>query len=513
MFWVKSFPELQKEIWLNEIDNSISLESFLYLNKTLNYFNETDWELEDYESEIISKQLELHKSLHELSDIYTQKIDVIHDDNKKLLWELLTSMRSSEISQTQLMRMQWLLENKKFEQTKNIIINNVDIQWWLRGMLDGIISLNKQNKEFINKLSLFILNNDNQLVLSDDEKILLNQQDFENILNQFTKKFFQADFLPQSIEVTLAENNFIYNFSEKQDYYKQLFNSEFLEIAIESSLSNSCNNKQMQAIYENYQIDITKASEIDLLNLYVQKNIITEEDIFLFHEDGKISSSLLLNYLEQRKNFNYLEYLEHFPLAESVKNFSLDYARNRLKIDSQKVSDLEILKNMHLFIITFLHIESSGRNIANIAWVSSAKWYFQILTDNWKYKEDKKTWLWSSYQTALRRAKRNMEKEEFNYRFWDISLNKPTNADPRELSAENQTLLFINNVIENETEINNVWVDEFMKDILSESNTWALAKVYYTYHHTKPDKATKKVFTDVKNKYYYWDNLVAKNHY
>lgn len=513
MFWEKSFEELHTQIQENKDTSEISDASFMYLNQTLDTLHKSDWELEDYESNIISKQLEYHRELQDLSDVYDEKIDELSSKNKNKLLSLFVQLENSEIPDTKLKEIDWILENKKFEQTKDSISGNIDIQWWLRWMLDWIISLNEDNKLFLDSLSLFLLNNSIDIPLTQDDLLDISQEEFSHILNRFVKVNLENKLLPKQALFNLSEWEYVYNFEEKIKYYELLFDETKLEQSIIASISWKASNEEINIISENLSININWLTQLNLINYYVSQNILTHEDIFIFHENNDISTWLLLKYLEQDKNFNLLEYLENYPLPEKIKNLGLKYARNTLKLSQDEISDSEILANMHTFIITFLHIESSGRNIANVAWASSAKWYYQFLTANWK-NDEKWNRLGSSFQTAVKRTKRNLDSNEFSHLFWDINVYKPTNIDPRDLSAEAQTILFFNDIIENWKKINNNSVDEFMKLILMESNTWALWKIYKVLHHTNPDKATKEVFTKVKNNYFYWEwKLLAKNHY
>ena len=192
MFWPESYPELKDNISQQKNNQTISDDSYTYLNKTLDYLNTTDWVLEDYESEIISQQIDLHEKLNELSQKYNDKVDIIHNRNKKILNTLFTSLEKSEISETHLLRLEWLLDNKKFEQTKNTLSDSINIQWWIRWMLDWVISLNKQNKEFIDKLSLFILNNNIDL-FDEKQKITITVKDLYKVLDSFTKTNIEND--------------------------------------------------------------------------------------------------------------------------------------------------------------------------------------------------------------------------------------------------------------------------------------------------------------------------------
>ncbi len=513
MFWEKSFEELNTQIQENKDTSEISDASFVYLNQTLDTLHKSDWELEDYESNIISKQLEYHRELQDLSDVYDEKIDELSSKNKNKLLSLFVQLENSEIPDTKLEEIDWILENKKFEQTKDSISGNIDIQWWLRWMLDWIISLNEDNKLFLDSLSLFLLNNSIDIPLTQDDLLDISQEEFSHILNRFVKVNLENKLLPKQALFNLSEWEYVYNFEEKIKYYELLFDETKLEQSIIASISWKANNEEINIISENLSININWLTQLNLINYYISQNFLTHDDIFIFHENNDISTGLLLKYLEQDKNFNLLEYLENYPLPEKIKDLGLKYARNTLKLSQDEISDSEILANMHTFIITFLHIESSGRNIANVAWVSSAKWYYQFLTANWK-NDEKWNRLGSSFQTAVKRTKRNLDSNEFSHLFWDINVHKPTNIDPRDLSAEAQTILFFNDIIENWKKINNNSVDEFMKLILMESNTWALWKIYKVLHHTNPDKATKEVFTKVKNNYFYWEwKLLAKNHY
>jgi hypothetical protein len=210
--------------------------------------------------------------------------------------------------------------------------------------------------------------------------------------------------------------------------------------------------------------------------------------------------------------------LEQFGLTEWVQKLWLNYVRNTLKISVDELSDKEILTNLEIFTVVFLHIESSWRNISNVWWVSSAEWYFQFLTDNGKYNE-KKEWLNSSFQTWLTRTRRKYINEmnnevEFNSRFWKENKLSADKQDPKNLSAENQTILFLSDITAKWRSIWKVDIWEFMKLIFTESNSWALWRIYKVLHHTDPDVKTKKVFEDVKNQYFYWNKkLIAQNHY
>ncbi len=513
MFWEKSYQDLDLEINETKKISEISDASFVYLNETLDKLHKSDWELEDYESNIISKQLEYHKELQDLSDVYDEKIDELTSRNKNKLLSLFVQLENSEIPDTKLLEIDWILENKKFEQTKNYISDNMDIQWWIRWMLDWITSLSEDNKLFLDTLTLFLLNNSVDISVTQDNLLDISQEEFSKILDRFVKVHFENKLLPKQAAFNLSEWKYVYNFEEKIKYYELLLDKTKLEQSIIASISWKTNNEDINIISENLSININWFTQLNLINYYISQNILTQDDIFIFHENNDISTGLLLKYLEQDKNFNLLEYLENYPLPEKIRDLGLEYARNTLKLEENVISDSEILANIHTFIITFLHIESSGRNIANVAWASSAKWYYQFLTDNWK-NDEKWNRLGSSFQTAVKRTKRNLDTREFNNLFWNIDLNKPTNVDPRNLSSESQTLLFLNDIIENWKKINGNWVDEFMKLILKEWNTWALWKIYKVLHHTNPDKATKEVFTKVKNNYFYWEwKLLAKNHY
>lgn len=513
MFWEKSFEELHTQIQENNDTSEISDASFVYLNQYLNELKKSDDVLESYESEIISQQLEYHNRLNDLSQEYKEKVWLLHQKNKNELLALFVQLENTEIPETKLHKIEWILENKIFEQSKNNLHDTLNIQWWIRWLLDSVIILNEDNNLFLNDLTLYFLDNNISISIDEEWNLEISNDELNSLLDTFTKANIQNPILPDSIELNTSNWLFTYKFENKKIYFKELYSDKKLEQSLLDSLSWEIPNQQIRLIDEKYWINIQWLSFIEKLNTYIDEWIYTHEDIIIFHENKNISTELLLKFLEQDENFNLLEYLENYPLPESIKDFSLNYVRNNLKLDDSVVSDEEILANIHTFIITFLHIESSWRNIANVAWVSSAKWYYQFLTDNGE-KDEKWNRLGSSFQTAVKRTKRNLDDNKFAELFGDINLHKPTNADPRDLSAETQTLLFLNDIIENGKKINGNWVDEFMKLILKESNVWALWKIYKVLHHTNPDKATKEVFTKVKNNYFYWEwKLLAKNHY
>ncbi len=166
-------------------------------------------------------------------------------------------------------------------------------------------------------------------------------------------------------------------------------------------------------------------------------------------------------------------------------------------------TEVQNLLNMTRYV---LYIESSWwYNVANYEWVSTAKWYFQYLTWNWVYLREimqdgnwtqwgdwswehnesatvRRVWWTNSYETALTQIPESIQmRNEFQTEIekrWNQEIQ-----DPRALSAENQTILFLSDLRERP------WAESHITKMFQ----WDIEAVeeLYRLHHTDTDASTE----------------------
>lgn len=243
------------------------------------------------------------------------------------------------------------------------------------------------------------------------------------------------------------------------------------------------------------QEDIDEVADIslDVLLWWFREGIYTREDVMDVLEWEE--------WFQENKNnwFSFSDALESFWLWEDLKrDINVILWRELNQTEERNLIDM---------MRYFLYVESStGYNVSNYEWVSTAKWYYQYLTWNGKFKREvmeggrwvrvgdwwanhqesesvRRVWGTNSYETALWHIpsiiieRRNVFSSEIE-EIWNPQLQ-----DPRELSADEQTILFLSDLI------NRPWASSHIPNMLE----WDIEAVesLYRLHHTAPDDATE----------------------
>jgi hypothetical protein len=109
-------------------------------------------------------------------------------------------------------------------------------------------------------------------------------------------------------------------------------------------------------------------------------------------------------------------------------------------------------------------IENNGRLVGKNP-TSSAKGLYQFIN--------------GSIEPAVNRLKRNIGDRE-----WMVEALR--HKDANLLTWEEQTLLFLANILEQRG------TDQYLRPLFAEGSKEAMISLYYKYHHTNPDEATKE---------------------
>ncbi len=176
----------------------------------------------------------------------------------------------------------------------------------------------------------------------------------------------------------------------------------------------------------------------------------------------------------------------------------------------------DILNNLLVFNKIIVWIESEWINQDNKNW-SWAKWYFQYKTNNWATDRSKAEY--DSFETALRRNYRYLSwinpakiwkeklKKHAKVPDWIVDAYNHWHFDPKELSVIKQNNMFIIDLFENWKIIRN-WKNKQYRNRIKDYmwlvwiwNLWSVEKFYNLFHHTAPDKATRRRMRFYKRKY------------
>lgn len=509
MFWEKSYSELSDDINTLSEKWEISNVSHAFLDKKLNEFKDSDNDFEDYEAKIISQQIELHKDLQDIKDDFNSKSENLTSSVRKDVSSFIQELSNEIISESEIVQLEWVLQLKKYSKLKDLLDSSIWLPW-LISIVQDRLSESWNFSDFLQDFTLFCLENNMNFTFVDNY-IDIDLWSLQEILYNFLKQNKDKAY-PETLDFTIRDWEIRINIKQEQDRIKQRYSIELKKARIIDYFTGVIDDENLGYLYQDYWIKSNDlVSQLKLYDLLVSQWELDYNTIDVLYKNWEINWSLHLAVSEKLPNFNLLKYLQNYPLSEYLQDFILKYARDELWLDNNTITDNVLLENAHDFIITFIEIESSGRNISND--ISSAEWYYQFLTLDGEFN-DKGQRLNSSYQTWLTRIKRLLSETHFEEKFWEQYNLDFDQQDPKELSAENQTLLFLWHTIESWKKIWWKNVDEFMELVLKEWNTWALKKIYYVLHHTKPDDNTKKVFERIKNQNFYWNTeIIAKNHY
>lgn len=304
---------------------------------------------------------------------------------------------------------------------------------------------------------------------------------------------------------------------------------------LDAFLGSDLNTEQKQYLI-NLWYNFNKSSDwenkiiVSIINECVELGVLSNSEIMNSH--GWLTTGLLLNYFEQFEWFNLIDFIETFWLPEYIYDLWLKYVRWELSginkwlyIDVETLDDILIHKLTLRFVLIFLGVESDGRNVLHDLNLSSADWYFQFLTKDWKMNN----WKYdgTSFITWMKNIRKIIPADEFQSRFWKLINLDWREHDPSKGSAENQLLMMMWNLFWR-TELEKVnWIkpaDKFIKkhffDYYLKWNTWSLSQIYYVKHHgdSRSDKEWVR-FRNYRNKYFesdmniILDHIIAKNHY
>lgn len=619
MFNETTRETLTEDINLATTQGELLQNSANFLLNKLNELSTSDNELTSNEIKIIEKQLDYHKQMMLFKTDFDIKKILMRSKLKQSISWLINQMDWSSIIDTDLLDLECKLEQWLFNDSRNIIddkLNNSDFsgEWIFDWFLNyKIIWDFEKTNNILNYFTLELLENnilvdesriklDNQLVYSElsiDElykyikntiQLLLSKDLLfpDSIEIQHWNEFLEIDLLKIKNEL-IAEKNLILQEIEKQRLKDERENNKvYLVSLLESELNNTINSEWKDILERKFEYkwnidDWENEWYISLLNKFVNEWYIDKQYILDLYGSWDISKIILLNYLEQDKNFNYLEFIENYWLTNRIQEIWLRYVENILKLN--EVDKSAIIDNLEIFVMIFLKIESSGLNISNKndSW---AEWYFQFKTNNGKEQDDWEL-KWGSVRTALNRIKNRipdnenkdiiMSLNEFNMRFWKINKQKERIQDPKNLSAENQTIMFLGDLFWEWRYVKNVgvdinqdkmisanelynrinewidlnkdgeysknellnkrynWIDVnndgvisnnetlyterrplfyYLKDIFLNNKEWSLTRVYEVIHHWDVDQKTIDVFRKIKNDHYRGNKkYIAKNHY
>lgn len=570
MFNESTRETLTEDINIAKKQGELLQSSADFLLTKLNELSNSDNELSSNEIKILEKQLDYHKQMLIFKSSFDIKKLLMRSKLKESISWLLDQMQWDSINDTDLLDLECKLEQWLFNDSRDVIddkLNNKD--WTFEWLWDWFLNYEilwdfEMTNNVLNYFTLELLENNIlvdesrtkekwQKIYSELWKLELNKHITSTVKLLLSKnlnfpdkielshwgEIISVDLLKIKTELKIEEEIKIQKLETEKIKLEKEQNKEYLIWLLESQLNNTINVEWKEVLERKFNFtwninDWENEWYVKLFNNYISKWLIDKQYVIDLYKpeanDNKISKILLLNFLEQDENFNYVEFIEEYGLTEKVKNIVLKYSREKLNI-VDKIDDKILLENLTLFLLTFIMIESSWYNVKNRAWTSTADWFYQFLNANGKEKEW--VWLTGSFQTALNRLKSLSSKIDkdwniienlldiwfFESRFWEYYVPKNPELEkskkPSDLSAENQTILFFLDIVENWKEISkDIYSDDMMKLILTERNSWALWRIYMLLHHGDPDKETIDVYEREKNKYYYWDKkYIAKNHY
>lgn len=473
---VKSHKDFEQEIKTLKKQNKLLEWSILYLNGLLNSSN-IDW-LSSDEISLLNEQINYHKCLQKINSRYKNSLNKITSSWKTAFSELSLSLGKKELSGDNLASLEWILDSEQenlednfFDSSaRDYIESTISIVWdFFRNYFieSQVISdfLDLFTIEYINfkeKQSGKKFSSDEYKKLIDDgiNTLFINESDLLIIIMK-VKKFLD---LPEDLEIKFRING---------------------------------NN---EAKVEVVQVNIS--------NTLISTFLWTQEPIEEWIQEWTEETREVINYAsfllpikekEKGKDFNYASFIEEEWLTERVKKTWEHLIEKILGIKLNEISLEErtsILINLRIFIAFITDMETDWRNISNNSW-STAEGYFQYLN---KYSDrNDSNWKSNSFETALRRAYKYYTWKEYppKEKFVDDRLPdwvkeaynnyNNTDYDLKEMSAENQTLLFL--------------IDIFYKKGTNKHLKWLLLKwscsdmrrLYEDFHHT-----SKKKYTNLK---------------
>ncbi len=499
----------------------INEESRLFLSSEIDRLN-SDWNLSDEENIFLNKQVEYHNRFNNILENYNQYKQNISINWRKELQRYFDSMNSNYIEEFDLQFITNKIDNSvNFIRETNYwreIIAQLNRFIEIRTDVDDAI-VNQSNIDDFYDIFWFyysqsLSKNNSDIYNSENESwLLLEENEIENIINNIFRNY-RREFINLKYPIYIRLQDWETYTINTQEIINKIGNSE--EITKKLSLLDEILHNNNEALEE------VRISEN--LRWNTREEIISEYSKKLL-DDWIINTSNILEIYENSENFNYLEFLNNYWFTENLEFTYAQMIQRQLINETQVIWDLEmneefvaqnyqnIINNFEVFTKIVLEIESNWRNVANNSW-SSARWYFQYLTENssgWWRAE----WKFTSIETALRRyyleytwmqyiPNIRLEHSE-NVPEWIVDFYNWWNMDTRNLSAEQQNELFIIDLFTNNKRINSpwwqiLWIDHFLW-LVAVGNTDWITTAYKNFHHTASDNQTDQVFERVLNKY------------
>lgn len=248
-------------------------------------------------------------------------------------------------------------------------------------------------------------------------------------------------------------------------------------------------------------IDISKFSVGEIKALFEESLITWREAIAILEWDEgfQLDKNIIIDKNWTERWYTLWDALQDFWLWDKLQaDIEMIFWRELNQEEIQNITDM---------IRYFMYVESSGwYNVSNYEWVSTAKWYFQYLTWNWKFLREvrdsdwnwSKWWDWSSehvasdnvrrvwwtnsYETALLNLPLEIrEREVFEWeiqKIWNQDIQ-----DPRMLSSDEQITLFLSDLSDR----------PLSSALLEQMLAWDVSVVddLYRLHHTNTDSNTE----------------------
>jgi len=334
----------------------------------------------------------------------------------------------------------------------------------------------KENKIFTNIKNLNITENNNFVRLSfeKNEKIYIyyllniNQKEYFFWFSLNSKYYYN---LTRNIKDKIKLENFDVHL------YGELLNKK-------SSISNK---QEKKTIFKKVEKDKPYISNLKLSRLEYKKRMkIIKETLEKDSEIKKAINCVLDNITGTTI------YINHKKITFTKKFIKKNY--NTLR------------ENLIQLILFIVDIESKGDPLAKNKEGSSARWLWQWLTKNWhrEYHNWKKIWKTSSWETTLNEIwlsykKNNLPKiKNFQWKF----ITHPLQLTPTKLNWKDQLKILILSLGKKNNKFK-----EYVATALT-WNIWAIEQIYKKFHHTHPNKATKKLIKAIAKNFYWRLNLL-----
>ena len=362
------------------LQNVFKLIEFLKNNKNELFNKKLTFEIEDYK--FFENDLKI--------DFNSNRLLFFYSKNIRKLFFLLTNTNTEKYFKKNINK---LIEEKNKNKNYQLFLFLFNIfssnQFFIPDYKEENNELNK--KLYLNINSMFDkkINNNNILVLSNLLSLLSNEDAMNNNINEYIKCFY-----------FYIKNLYLYQKIKKIDYYKEEFQTTFLDVILEDIINISVLQKDKfllslnEQIYKNSLFEITKSFEVEIDKKIEYKNVLLKEineiikksfqDIKKKFENNKNNKNKTLNFQDKKKIIQ-----ENFSNYEKLCNKIL----NSNEFESEA---FKIFKEINEIISTkllnelfdkdnFIIIKENNKNNKNIIEISYKNKNFEIGKSNKLY--------------------------------------------------------------------------------------------------------------------------------